>query len=95
MPTLRVPAVVRFVSYEPALEQVDFTPWLQEIDWLICGGESGAQVRPFDLDWARSVREQCWQAGVKFFFKLVGGRLLDGRTWDELPLEKPEQVAYL
>lgn len=92
---VQVPAVVRFVSYEPALEQVDFTPWVQQIDWLICGGESGAQARPFDIDWARLAREQCRAAEVRFFFKQVGGRyhnsggrLLDGRTWDELPPEK-------
>lgn len=96
---VQIPAVVRFVSYEPALEQVDFTPWLHEIDWLICGGESGMRARPFDLDWARAAREQCQRAEMKFFFKQVGGRyhnsggrLLDGRTWDELPPEKPEQV---
>ncbi|MDE2096717.1 MAG: phage Gp37/Gp68 family protein [Patescibacteria group bacterium] len=62
------------------------------IDWLICGGESGPNHRPFDLDWARSARDQCQAAGVKFFFKQVGGitpkaggRLLDGCEWNEYP----------
>jgi protein gp37 len=94
---VQIPAVVRFVSYEPALEQVDFTAWTSQLDWLICGGESGMQARAFDLAWARSVREQCRAAKVKFFFKQVGGRyhtsggrMLDGRTWDELPPERPE-----
>lgn len=98
---LQIPAVVRFVSYEPALEPVDFTSWLDQIDWLICGGESGMHARPFDLDWARDAREQCQRAGVKYFFKQVGGRyhnsggrLLDGRTWDELPPERPEEGAW-
>jgi protein gp37 len=67
------------------------------IDWVIVGGESGPgdEKRPrieLDLDWARSLRDQCVDAGVPFFFKQVGGptpksggRLLDGRTWDEVP----------
>lgn len=41
------------------------------IDWLICGGESGPGARPMDLDWARSVRDQCEKAGVAFFMKQV------------------------
>src|ERR1043165_430586 len=53
---VQVPAVVRFISYEPALEYVDFTPWLEQLDWLICGGESGPKTRRFDLDWARAAR---------------------------------------
>jgi protein gp37 len=96
---VQIPAVVRFVSYEPALEQVDFAPWLSRIDWLICGGESGPRARPFDVAWARKAREQCRATGTKFFFKQVGGRyhhsggrLLDGRTWDELPPERPERM---
>jgi len=138
---------VRFVSYEPALGPVDFSPWLLEVgkpgicrdidgnywhdpggcplclpklDWVIVGGESGPDARPMHPDWARSVRDQCLQTRTKFFFKQWGewapiartdgvqeppfgdydietrlwftksgkkraGRILDGRTWDELP----------
>lgn len=93
---LAVPAAVRFVSCEPQLEAVDIMPWLSNLQWIICGGESGAQARPFDLVWARSLRDQCQRAGVPFFFKQVGGRyhhsggrLLDGRTWDDMPPEIP------
>ena len=91
---LEVPASVRFVSYEPAIEDVDFTPWIAELDWIICGGESGTGITPFNLDWGRHCRDQCLEAGIPFFFKQVGGRyhdvggrLLDGRTWDEMPPE--------
>ena len=70
--------------------------WLHEpcqrVDWVICGGESGPGARPMDPDWARSIRNQCVAAGVPFFFKQWGGvnkkragRLLNGRTWDEMP----------
>lgn len=62
------------------------------LHWVIVGGESGPHARPMDMDWARSLRDQCTAAGIAFFFKQVGGnrpksngRLLDGRTWDEYP----------
>jgi protein gp37 len=62
------------------------------MDWVIVGGESGPGARPMDPDWVRALRDQCQQTGVPFFFKQWGGvqkkctgRLLDGRTWDELP----------
>ena len=62
------------------------------LDLVICGGESGPGARPMELEWARSVRDQCVAAGVPFFFKQWGGcgkkragRLLDGREWNELP----------
>ena len=85
---LATPAAKRFVSYEPALGPVDFSPYLAErteiegvqderyrIDWIIVGGESsqgGAKARPFDIDWARSTIMQCKGAGVPVFVKQVG-----------------------
>ncbi len=99
---LDIPAAVRFISYEPALGPVDFTPYIESLHWLIIGGESGIGARPFNLDWARSVRQQIltlreqqnWY--IPLFFKQIGGRyhdsggrLLDGRTWDEMPPEFP------
>lgn len=71
---LGVPAVVRYVSYEPALELVDFRPWLGGLDWVIVGGESGQDARAFDLAWARSMIEQCHGAGVAAFVKQAGSR---------------------
>lgn len=93
---LEVPAVVRFLSCEPLLGPLDLSPWLSEVQWVISGGESGTGARPLDLAWVRCLRDQCQAAGVPYFFKQVGGRyhtsggrLLDGRTWDEMPLEFP------
>jgi protein gp37 len=87
-----IPAFRRFVSYEPALGPVDFRPWLLHLDWIIAGGESGPHARAPEAEWFRSVRDQCTTAGVWFHFKQwggrtpkSGGRLLDGRTWDEVP----------
>lgn len=59
------------------------------LDWVICGAETGHHKRPMELDWARDLRDQCRAAGVPFFFKedSSGSRLLDGRTWDEMPLK--------
>jgi protein gp37 len=85
------PAVTRFLSVEPLLEDlgpVDLTG----IHWVIVGGESGPGARPMKPEWVTSLRDQCAAAGVKFFFKQWGGvqkkragRILDGRTYDERP----------
>lgn len=90
----KVPAAVRFISAEPLLgplAELDLTG----IDWLIAGGESGPGCRPMDPAWVTSLRDQCRQAGTAFFFKQwggrtpkAGGRLLDGRTWDEMPVPR-------
>jgi protein gp37 len=71
------------------------TPHVNEsrgIDWVIAGGESGPHFRAIDPEWARSLRDQCQSAAVPFFFKQwggrtpkAGGRLLDGKAWDEMP----------
>ncbi len=87
----RVPAAVRFVSAEPLLGPVDRLD-LTGIHWVITGGESGAGFRRCDPAWVRDVRDRCVAAGVAYFHKQwggrtpkAGGRLLDGRTWDEFP----------
>jgi protein gp37 len=92
---LNVPAVCRFLSCEPLLGPLDLSPWRAQVQWVICGGESGVHARPMDLEWARTLRDQCQQAGIPYFFKQVGGRyhdsggrLLDERTWDEMPEER-------
>lgn len=97
---LEVPSVVRFVSVEPQLEPVDLTAWLPQLQWVICGGESGPSARVFDLAWARTLRDQCSGTGTPFFFKQVGGRYhdsggrdLDGRTWSDMPPEVPTTIV--
>ena len=132
---LKIPARVRFLSCEPLLGSVDLAGWLgtirpilthlptrEGLRWVIAGGESGPGARPSHPDWFRSLRDQCQEAEVPFFFKQWGawvteddapagtverhprprlerldgvtvgrvgkhaaGRLLDGRTWDEVP----------
>lgn len=86
-----LPASVRFVSCEPVLGPITLD--LDGIHWVIVGGESGAGHRPMQLPWARAIREQCLASEVPFFFKQIGGRtpksggrLLDGREWNEMPL---------
>ena len=92
-----VPAAVRFLSVEPLLGAIPQLP-LEGIHWVIVGGESGGGRRPMAAAWAREIRDQCAHAGVAFFFKQwggrtpkAGGRLLDGRTWDETPLVDTER----
>lgn len=71
---LRVtPARLRFVSFEPLLEDLTDLD-LTDIDWAIVGGESGAQSRPFDLAWARSIQAECATSGTAYFFKQLGAR---------------------
>jgi protein gp37 len=86
-----VPAAVRFLSLEPLLGPLG-TIDLSDIHWVIVGGESGPGARPMEAKWVREIRKQCRAKGVPFFFKQWGGvqkkrngRVLDGRTWDELP----------
>jgi protein gp37 len=86
-----VPAAVRFLSCEPLLGPLDGLP-LDDIHWVIAGGESGANARPLDAAWVRSIRDQCASQGVPFFFKQwggrtpkAGGRELDGTTHDATP----------
>lgn len=89
----RAPAAVRFLSLEPLLGPLPSLD-LSGIDWVIAGGESGPRHRPLDLGWVRDLRDHCIEKDVPFFFKQVGGptpkaggRLLDGRTWDQYPTE--------
>jgi protein gp37 len=86
-----VPAAVRFISAEPLLGPLGSFD-LDGIDWLIAGGESGKSCRPMDPYWVRELRNLCNAADVAFFFKQwggrtpkAGGRMLDGRSWDEMP----------
>lgn len=65
-------AVVRFVSCEPLLEAVDLLKWLGALDWVIVGGESGEDARPFQLDWARDIVAQCDETGAVPFVKQMG-----------------------
>jgi protein gp37 len=69
---------------------------LEGVDWLIAGGESGHRARPVDASWVADLRDACAAAEVAFFFKQWGGRTpkaggrdLEGRTWDALPLARP------
>jgi protein gp37 len=72
---LSTPAAVRFISAEPLLGPIDFTSWLLGLDWIIVGGESGTGARPMHPHWARSIRDQCADADVPFFFKQWGAWL--------------------
>ena len=93
-----IAAKIRFLSVEPLLEDVGPLD-LTDIHWVIVGGESGPKARPMAPEWADAVRKQCQSQNVAFFFKQWGGwgadgkrrakskngRLLNGRTWDEMP----------
>jgi len=94
----RVPASVRFLSCEPLLGPLRLQ--LSNIHWVIAGGESGVVRRPMRMEWARTVRDACVAQRVPFFFKQVGGRtpkaggrLLDGRVWEDFPTSMNSKLA--
>lgn len=96
----KLPAEVRFLSCEPLLGPLALD--LSGIHWVIAGGESGAEFRPVEESWVLGLRDQCRASGTPFFFKQwggrrakAGGRMLEGRTWDEMPDPNrvPENVA--
>jgi len=70
---------IRFVSVEPQWEPVDLGRWLPRVDWVIQGGQSGHDAMPFQLTWAKDLKEQCREAGVPYFLKQLGANVMDGR----------------
>jgi protein gp37 len=100
---LEIPAEKRFVSVEPMLEDIDLQyqrGWLEpfvemdpmlnktpRVDWVICGSETGPGKRPMDIDWSRSIRDQCIEANLPFFFKKdsLGRHEIDGQIWEQFP----------
>jgi protein gp37 len=94
-------AMIKFLSLEPLLGPLDNLN-LQGINWAIVGGESGPGARPMKEEWVIDIRDQCHVAGVHFFFKQWGGvnkkkagRLLEGRTWDDIPPDPPRPRTLL
>jgi len=86
-----VPAFIRFLSLEPLLGPLSSIN-LNNIDWVIVGGESGPKARPIKAKWVIEIKEQCIEQNIPFFFKQWGGinkkrtgRLLEERIWDEMP----------
>lgn len=88
----RFPHINLWVSYEPALEDVDWSGYEDIWDWLVAGGESGEGFRPTDPDAIRHARDWCVKNSVPFFFKQWGGIrpksngwILDGQEWHQFP----------
>lgn len=87
----KVPAAVRFLSCEPLLGSLAKLD-VNLIHWVIVGGESGPGARPMKEEWVRELRDKCSHSDIAYFFKQWGGvqkhrtgRLLEDRTWDEMP----------
>lgn len=90
----KVPAAVRFISFEPLIGSVAKAN-LKDIHWAIVGGESGPNARNMDPAWVEEIESACRGAGTAFFFKQWGGnnkkaagRTLNGRTYDEMPIQR-------
>jgi protein gp37 len=80
----KLPAVVRFVSAEPLLGELDLREWMgTTINWVITGGESGPKARPSNPSWFRELLQQCGTANVPFHFKQWG---------DWMPVQKSRSV---
>jgi len=101
----KVNAYIRFLSLEPLIEDIGEID-LSNIDWIIVGGESGPKARPMNPEWVQRIKKQCDQKNTLFFFKQWGGwgadgkkhskkangRLLFGRTWNNMP--EPAQNIF-
>jgi len=92
-------AHIKFLSLEPLLGPLPRMS-LGGINWAIVGGESGPGARPMKEEWVLQIKDKCAAAGVAFFFKQWGGpnkkragRLLDGKTWNELPIQPPSGAS--
>lgn len=97
---LDCPAAMRFVSVEPMLDSLRLQPWLQYLDWVICGCESGPKRRPMRPHWVQSLRDSCDYENTPFFLKQmeIDGKLvkmpkLDGRVHDDRPVWFGEQTT--
>jgi protein gp37 len=92
---MKTPAAVRFISAEPLLGLIDFesVPCVnaETLDWIIVGGESGPCARPFNIEWARSVVEQCAAARVACFVKQLGAKVYS----DTAQYFNPKAACYL
>jgi len=90
-----VPARIRFISFEPLIGPVSKID-LDDIHWVIVGGESGPKARAIKAAWVRNIKHQCMEKNVPFFFKQWGGiqknkngRTLDCEVWDQYPASVP------
>ena len=90
LPELARISGVRIAMLEPMIGPIDLGPYINEIDWVVVGSETGGDdSTPLDLDWVRAVRDTAKNANKLFFIKQLGNnhkhsvRTLDGRTWDE------------
>ena len=95
----QVPARTKFISFEPLIGPINDID-LTEIDWVIVGGESGPYSRRMKKEWVIDIRDRCTAAGIPYFFKQWGGtkkkkngRILDGKTWDEMPQLAHEKLS--
>ena len=94
----QIPAAAKFISCEPMLGPIDYSVIIHEgrkiypmdfINWVICGGESGSKARPLNIEWARSLRDQCLAFKIPFFFKQWGHHLpLNRGLVKDYPLNK-------
>lgn len=91
-----IPAPIHFLSVEPMLGRIDcelsgrnfgqtYATYTEKVDWVICGGESGAKCRPFEWDWARDLRDQCKESHVAFWMKQGGGHPYSRHELTDLP----------
>ena len=102
---LSIPAAIRWVSCEPLLESIDLSAYVDQLDWIVTGGESARHnPRRAELDWFREVRDLCLETGTAYFHKqhggarkfgdAYGGRELDGRTWDQFPILYEQPLLF-
>ncbi len=98
---IKTKAEIKFISFEPLLNSIGKIK-LDNVDWVIVGGESGPRSRHMSPEWVTEIKEQCVSQKVPFFFKQWGGfnkkkagRLLEGKIWDQMPQIRSKQKISL
>jgi len=96
-----IPATIKFISFEPLLGPIQLGK-LENIDWIIVGGETGPSYRPMDYEWVIQLRDFSIENGIPFFFKQWSGffgskqpRCIDGKYWHERPLPSNPQEGFI
>ena len=92
---LNLPLVSKGVMIEPMLEEVNISKYIDKIDVVSVGGESGNEARPLNFEWVKKIRQECKKAHVEFNFHQTGAKLIVDNKLYNIPRNKQHSQARL